>query len=64
MHHSPHEETCQTESVLLCSQVKASHLLTASVMTAPSSLAIAKAFWPETETSKLKDRAELGVDHE
>ncbi|XP_075875521.1 solute carrier family 28 member 3-like [Nelusetta ayraudi] len=44
--------------------VKASHLLTASVMTAPSSLAIAKAFWPETETSKLKDRAELGVDHE
>lgn len=50
--------------LLFCSKVRASHLLTASLMTAPSSLAIAKAFWPETETSKLKDRAELGADHE
>lgn len=65
VHQSPHKATCQTHSGLSSSsQVKASHLLTASVMTAPSSLAIGKAFWPETETSRLKDRAELGVDHE
>uniref|UniRef100_A0A3Q4BDW7 Uncharacterized protein n=1 Tax=Mola mola TaxID=94237 RepID=A0A3Q4BDW7_MOLML len=32
--------------------VEATHLLTASVMSAPASLAIAKMFWPETETSK------------
>ncbi|KAM9206923.1 solute carrier family 28 member 3 isoform 1-T1 [Dugong dugon] len=33
--------------------VSASHLLTASVMSAPASLAIAKLFWPETETPKI-----------
>ncbi|KAM6169951.1 solute carrier family 28 member 3 [Rhynchocyon petersi] len=33
--------------------VSSSHLLTASVMSAPASLAIAKLFWPETETPKL-----------
>lgn len=38
-------------SMCLSSKIEATHLLTASLMSAPSSLAIAKAFWPETETS-------------
>ncbi|XP_074052724.1 solute carrier family 28 member 3-like [Macrotis lagotis] len=33
--------------------VSASHLLTASVMSAPASLAVAKLFWPETEVPKI-----------
>ncbi|XP_022613332.1 solute carrier family 28 member 3 [Seriola dumerili] len=33
--------------------VEASHLLTASLLSAPASLAIAKTFWPETETPKV-----------
>ncbi|XP_043916260.1 solute carrier family 28 member 3 [Protopterus annectens] len=33
--------------------VSASHLLTASVMSAPASLAIAKLFWPETKTTTV-----------
>uniref|UniRef100_A0A8C4RZS5 Solute carrier family 28 member 3 n=1 Tax=Erpetoichthys calabaricus TaxID=27687 RepID=A0A8C4RZS5_ERPCA len=33
--------------------VPASHLLTASVMSAPASLAVAKLFWPETDTPKI-----------
>ncbi|KAJ8285429.1 hypothetical protein GJAV_G00026700 [Gymnothorax javanicus] len=33
--------------------IPASHLLTASVMSAPASLAIAKTFWPETEKPKI-----------
>ncbi|XP_063996517.1 solute carrier family 28 member 3 [Pogoniulus pusillus] len=33
--------------------VSASHLLTASVMSAPASLAISKLFWPETETPTI-----------
>ncbi|KAJ8005970.1 hypothetical protein DPEC_G00123410 [Dallia pectoralis] len=33
--------------------IEASHLLTASVMSAPASLAIAKVFWPETENAKV-----------
>ncbi|XP_032248797.1 solute carrier family 28 member 3 [Phoca vitulina] len=33
--------------------VSPSHLLTASVMSAPASLAVAKLFWPETETPKI-----------
>ncbi|KFQ24003.1 Solute carrier family 28 member 3, partial [Mesitornis unicolor] len=33
--------------------VSASHLLTASVMSAPASLAISKLFWPETEKSTV-----------
>lgn len=31
-------------------EVEATHLLTASLMSAPAPLAIAKTFWPETET--------------
>ena len=38
---------------LLKSQVSSSHLLTASVMSAPAALAISKLFWPETETPKI-----------
>ncbi|ELV10519.1 Solute carrier family 28 member 3 [Tupaia chinensis] len=34
-------------------QVSSSHLLTASVMSAPASLAVAKLFWPETEKPKI-----------
>ncbi|XP_068961183.1 solute carrier family 28 member 3 [Petaurus breviceps papuanus] len=33
--------------------ISASHLLTASVMSAPASLATAKLFWPETEIPKI-----------
>ncbi|XP_039731584.1 solute carrier family 28 member 3 isoform X2 [Pteropus medius] len=33
--------------------VSSTHLLTASVMSAPASLAVAKLFWPETETPKI-----------
>ncbi|XP_036891595.1 solute carrier family 28 member 3 [Sturnira hondurensis] len=33
--------------------VSPTHLLTASVMSAPASLAVAKLFWPETETPKV-----------
>ncbi|KAJ8413917.1 hypothetical protein AAFF_G00065150 [Aldrovandia affinis] len=33
--------------------IQPSHLLTASVMSAPASLAIAKIFWPETETPRI-----------
>lgn len=33
--------------------VPSSHLLTASVMSAPAALAVAKLFWPETETPKI-----------
>ncbi|KAG9328606.1 hypothetical protein JZ751_012785, partial [Albula glossodonta] len=36
--------------------IQASHLLTASVMSAPASLAIAKTFWPETETPKVSKK--------
>ncbi|EGW09711.1 Solute carrier family 28 member 3 [Cricetulus griseus] len=34
-------------------QVSSTHLLTASVMSAPASLAVAKLFWPETEKPKI-----------
>lgn len=43
-------------------EVEATHLLTASVMSAPASLAIAKMFWPETETSSLTDNQDLKID--
>ncbi|XP_070351888.1 solute carrier family 28 member 3-like isoform X3 [Equus asinus] len=33
--------------------ISPAHLLTASVMSAPASLAVAKLFWPETETPKV-----------
>ncbi|XP_008538410.2 solute carrier family 28 member 3-like isoform X1 [Equus przewalskii] len=41
--------------------ISPAHLLTASVMSAPASLAVAKLFWPETETPKttLKDAMKM-----
>ncbi|XP_029618146.1 solute carrier family 28 member 3 isoform X4 [Salmo trutta] len=42
--------------------VEASHLLTASVMSAPASLAIAKTFWPETEIPKVTAKKGLKLD--
>uniref|UniRef100_H0WL07 Sodium/nucleoside cotransporter n=1 Tax=Otolemur garnettii TaxID=30611 RepID=H0WL07_OTOGA len=47
---------CPTKDVVclhLKLQVPSSHLLTASVMSAPASLAAAKLFWPETEKPKI-----------
>ncbi|XP_053181129.1 solute carrier family 28 member 3-like [Scomber japonicus] len=42
--------------------VNATHLLTASVMSAPASLAIAKTFWPETEIPSTTDNHDLKMD--
>ncbi|XP_025948319.2 solute carrier family 28 member 3 [Dromaius novaehollandiae] len=39
--------------------VSASHLLTASVMSAPASLATSKLFWPETEKPRVTLRSDL-----
>uniref|UniRef100_UPI0037E71CEC solute carrier family 28 member 3-like n=1 Tax=Semicossyphus pulcher TaxID=241346 RepID=UPI0037E71CEC len=42
--------------------VEATHLLTASVMSAPASLAIAKTFWPETEVPRLTSSKDLKME--
>ncbi|CAK6950523.1 solute carrier family 28 member 3-like [Scomber scombrus] len=42
--------------------VNATHLLTASVMSAPASLAIAKTFWPETEIPSATDNHDLKMN--
>ncbi|XP_052334537.1 solute carrier family 28 member 3-like isoform X5 [Oncorhynchus keta] len=42
--------------------IEASHLLTASVMSAPASLAIAKTFWPETEIPKVTAKKGLKLE--
>ncbi|XP_067431730.1 solute carrier family 28 member 3-like [Thunnus thynnus] len=42
--------------------VNATHLLTASLMSAPASLAIAKTFWPETEIPSATDSRDLKMD--
>ncbi|CAL8346133.1 unnamed protein product [Lota lota] len=39
--------------------VEASHLLTASIMSAPASLAIATVFWPETEPAKVSSEIKM-----
>ncbi|XP_041720659.2 solute carrier family 28 member 3 isoform X1 [Coregonus clupeaformis] len=44
--------------------IEASHLLTASVMSAPASLAIAKTFWPETEIPKVTAKKGLKLETE
>lgn len=41
--------------------IKASYLLTASIMAAPGGLVIAKMVWPETEESKTKGKVEVEV---
>ncbi len=43
-------------------EVEATHLVTASVMSAPASLAIAKTFWPETETPSVAASHDLKID--
>uniref|UniRef100_UPI00398F07D7 solute carrier family 28 member 3-like n=1 Tax=Pristiophorus japonicus TaxID=55135 RepID=UPI00398F07D7 len=42
--------------------VPAAHLLTASVMSAPAALAVAKLFWPETETPKITMKSNLKLE--
>ncbi|XP_075955751.1 solute carrier family 28 member 3-like [Anarhichas minor] len=42
--------------------VEATHLLTATVMSIPASLAIAKMFWPETETPRVT-ASSLKINH-
>ncbi|KAM9858619.1 solute carrier family 28 member 3-like [Aulostomus maculatus] len=42
--------------------VEATHLLTASLMSAPASLAISKTFWPETETPKGTSSHDLKME--
>jgi CNT family concentrative nucleoside transporter len=41
--------------------IKASYLLTASIMAAPGALVIAKIVWPETEESKTKGKVQVEV---
>lgn len=45
--------------------IKASYLLTASIMAAPGALVISKIVWPETEESKTKGKVQIEVtkDH-
>ena len=40
---------------ICCDQVKAQHLLTGAVMSAPAAVAIAKLNYPETQESVLKN---------
>ncbi|XP_034026332.1 solute carrier family 28 member 3-like isoform X2 [Thalassophryne amazonica] len=42
--------------------IEATHLLTASVMSAPASLAIAKVAWPETEMASITTNQDLKMD--
>uniref|UniRef100_A0A3Q3RIV5 Solute carrier family 28 member 3 n=1 Tax=Mastacembelus armatus TaxID=205130 RepID=A0A3Q3RIV5_9TELE len=42
--------------------VEPTHLLTASLMSAPASLAIAKTFWPETETLSINTIRDLKIE--
>lgn len=44
-------------------EVEATHLLTATVMSIPASLAIAKTFWPETETPRVTASNILQISH-
>ncbi len=42
--------------------IKASYLLTASIMAAPAALVIAKIVWPETEESKTQGKVQVHVE--
>ncbi|XP_061881854.1 solute carrier family 28 member 3-like [Entelurus aequoreus] len=42
--------------------VEATHLLTASLMSGPASLAVAKVFWPETETPSLNSSRDINIE--
>lgn len=39
--------------------VKAYHLISASVMSAPAALAVSKLMWPETEESETRDQSHI-----
>nr|XP_004671058.1 solute carrier family 28 member 3 [Jaculus jaculus] len=43
--------------------VSSTHLLTASVMSAPASLAVAKLFWPETEKPKVTLKSAMKMEN-
>uniref|UniRef100_A0A5F9DJZ7 Solute carrier family 28 member 3 n=1 Tax=Oryctolagus cuniculus TaxID=9986 RepID=A0A5F9DJZ7_RABIT len=43
--------------------IPSTHLLTASVMSAPASLAVAKLFWPETEKPKITLKNAMKMEH-
>lgn len=44
-------------------QVSSTHLLTASVMSAPAALAVAKLFWPETEKPKITLKSAMKMEN-
>ncbi|XP_077378084.1 solute carrier family 28 member 3-like [Festucalex cinctus] len=44
--------------------VEATHLMTASLLSAPASLAVAKMFWPETETPSTKSVLDVKIERE
>nr|XP_038027189.1 solute carrier family 28 member 3 isoform X3 [Anas platyrhynchos] len=46
---------------LFAFKISASHLLTASVMSAPASLATSKLFWPETEKPQVTLKSDLNM---
>lgn len=48
-------------AVYIALGIKASYLLTASVMAAPGGLVISKIVWPETEESKTKGKVQIEV---
>lgn len=48
-------------AVYIAFGIKASYLLTASVMAAPGGLVISKIVWPETEESKTKGKVQIDV---
>ena len=53
-HHSEDKQKALTSYKKTSLQVPANHLLSASVMSAPAALAIAKLFWPETEEIRAR----------
>ena len=44
---------------VLVGGVKAYHLISASVMSAPAALAVSKIMWPETEESETGDQSHI-----
>ncbi|XP_037115571.1 solute carrier family 28 member 3-like isoform X1 [Syngnathus acus] len=51
-------------AVFISFGVEASHLMTASLMSAPASLTVSKLFWPETETPSTKSSPDVKVKQE
>ncbi|GCC24896.1 hypothetical protein chiPu_0003299 [Chiloscyllium punctatum] len=61
MNTSPTESLVAAGNIFV-GQVPAAHLLTASVMSAPAALAVAKLFWPEVETLNIATKSNLKLD--